>query len=184
MKFVAPLLLIIAVLVSPRANAAPWSMDAAALVFTEGKALGGSLGFGYRANLLYIGGDILTHNYSEGIAGPVPIKARAKLLMPGLVLKYFIPLSPKAQVYAGGGLGYAAISTDYTANFGSGEERYSESSDNLGTQLLAGVQIPYGPAGAVKLGWRYVKAEHVNLLGGNRLKTDSHAFELGINIDF
>ena len=171
-------------LFSLSASAAPWSMDASALVFTEGKALGGSLGYGYRSNQLYLGGDILTHNYSETISGTVPIKVRSKLLMPGLVLKYFIPLSSQASLYAGGGVGYGAIRTDYTANFGSGESSYSESSDKLDTQLLAGVQIPYGPAGAIKVGWRYVKTGDVNLLDGSQLKTDSHAFELGINIDF
>jgi opacity protein-like surface antigen len=121
-------------LFSLRASAAPWSMDASVMVFTEGKALGGSLGYGYRSRWLYLGGDILTHNYSETISGTVAIKARSKLLMPGLVLKYFVPLSSKANLYVGGGVGYGAIQTDYTANFGSGESSYSESSDNLATQ--------------------------------------------------
>jgi opacity protein-like surface antigen len=87
-------------------------------------------------------------------------------------------------LYAGAGLGYAGTRTDYTATINGIGSSYSDSDDSASTQLLAGVHIPYGPSGAIKLGWRYVRADDVSLLGVSNLETDSHAFEFGINIEF
>src|SRR4051812_11973771 len=68
--------------------------DASLLVYTEGKPIGFSIGYGARWKQLYFGGELLTHNFSDTITDPVfSAHASAKLLNTSLLVKGLVPLT-------------------------------------------------------------------------------------------
>src|SRR5947207_15130142 len=78
------------------------SADASLLVYTEGKAIGFSIGYGARWKQVYFGGELLTHNFSDTITDPAFVaRASAKLVNTSVLVKGFVPLTPTLEIYAG-----------------------------------------------------------------------------------
>jgi len=183
-----PVLLVFALLAVPHLHAGDWFAETSALYFTEDKRTGVSASAGKMlASQHYFGTEIIAYGVEETATGAgFTARSKVSIVVAGVTYKYFTPLTPSKSVYGyfGGGAGLGITSASASVSgFGVASRSADVSTNDFAAQAMAGIELPFSPSIAGRLGWRYVAVPSVSLFG-IETSLKSNVIEAGLTFRF